>query len=363
MDNYGKIRYELPFMNALCVEVPEEKVFQIQNHRRVALVSADAAVSKLPLLGSLGKRRQQSDSSSNGLLQVRLKIMPNHAMEAAGEGITIALIDTGLAPHYDIIKPYNRILAFKDFISGKAVPYDDDGHGTHVAGIAAGNGFASGKAYTGMAQNANVVALKALDENGNGVTSDILAAMQWIIDNKERYNIKILNLSLGIAVELSPDDKNKSSVGLDWLKDPLVMGANALVASGITVIAAAGNSGPGNHTITSPGISPYVITVGSAGNDQIPDFSSRGPTLFGLHKPDLVAPGVDIISLDAKTAKTYISQSGTSMSAPYVSGCAACLAAFYPKLSPKQIKRILMLNAIPLKKESRDAQGAGLLSF
>lgn len=159
---------------------------------------------------------------------------------------------------------------------------------------------------------AQIAAIKALDETGSGTTSDILAAMQWIAENKDKYNIKVVNLSLGI----SADARNPI--------DPLVIGAAALVARGVTVVTAAGNSGPEPCTVTSPGTSPFVITVGSCDErGRITEFSGRGPTFSGLHKPDLVAPGVDIVSLDAATCKGYIAQSGTSMSSPYAAGIVA----------------------------------------
>jgi len=343
LENYGHIKYELPFINALCVDVPEEKVEKIKNHKRVALVSDDAEVTKLPVF--LEKSRIVPEPKPPPLSNT------GRRFPLQGEGVAIAIIDTGVSPHYDLIKPFNRIVAFKDFVGGIALPYDDDGHGTHVAGIAAGNGYASGKKYIGTAPDANIVALKALDSHGSGNTSDILAAMQWVLYKKNMFGIKVVNLSLGIV-------STKDAV------DPLLLGANALVKHGMTVVTAAGNSGPHKGTITSPGTSPFVITVGSANKtlDGIPDFSSRGPTPSGLHKPDVVAPGVDIISLDAKTRKQYVSQSGTSMSAPSVSGIAACLHAAFPRFGPSQVKKIILKSASPLKKQDRNVQGYGLVS-
>ncbi|HML35974.1 MAG TPA: S8 family peptidase, partial [Bacillota bacterium] len=250
----------------------------------------------------------------------------------------------------------NRITAFKDLLAHKEMPYDDDGHGTHVAGIIAGNGYTSCK-YTGTAPCADIISIKALDESGNGSESDILAAMQWIVNNGQFYNIRVINLSLGIKVE-SP-----------YLDDPLIKGANAAVRYGYSVITAAGNNGPGKCTINSPGISPLVITVGAAdltqddGEARVASFSSRGPTFTGEIKPDLVAPGVDICSLDGKNPKGYAVQSGTSMAAPVVSGVAACLYAMRPDLSPAQVKHLLTQDALPLKKEDRYAQGRGLLNY
>lgn len=395
LENYGRIKYELPFINALCVEVPTKKLGFIKCNADIALISKDAVVSKLPI----SKYEAEADVSkvsmstvNDGLSKLYKKINNktkklNFSSSSGGDGVAIAIIDTGLAPHYDIIKPTNRIVAFKDFINNSFIPYDDDGHGTHVAGIAAGSGYLLGGpdifellkmispeqvcniACMGTAPNANLVALKALDNEGNGTTSDILAAMQWVADNHLKYNIRVLNLSLGIDATSFDMDGD----GMDDLADPLVLGANALVNKGITVVTAAGNGGPDVGSISSPGTSPYVITVGSAGYDKvkssgswawsIPEFSSRGPTAGGVTKPDIVAPGVEILSLSANTGKQYLRQSGTSMSAPAVAGAAACLHAAYPKLTPAQVKRILMSSATPLSNVSINAQGAGLLNL
>ncbi|QAT41773.1 S8 family peptidase [Aminipila luticellarii] len=377
LDNYGKIKYELPFINALCVEVPIKKLSKIKCNANISLISMDAEVSKLPIettsvlndpFSLIGKKNAKNKKLRKSVFSGSL----------CGEGVTIAIIDTGISPHYDIIKPANRIVAFKDFINNSIVPYDDDGHGTHVAGLAAGNGYMFGgntivetvrdmfpdKATSiicmGTAPKANIAALKALDFEGNGNTSDILAAMQWVADNHQKYNIRVLNLSLGIDAASFDIDGD----GFDDIADPLVLGTNALVNMGITIVVAAGNSGPKAGSITSPGTSPYVITVGSINSDgEVPDFSSRGPTATGAIKPDILAPGMNVLSLDAVTNKRYIRQSGTSMSAPFVSGAAACLHAANPHLTPAQVKEYLMRTAIPQTKADRNCQGSGLLNI
>lgn len=334
LENYGYIKYELPFLNALCVEIPEQRISTIRANRRIAMMSEDALVSKL-------SEDQETDFSQQ---KTRKPLR-----SSKGEGVGIAVIDTGVAPHYDLIKPFNRILCFKDFVNKRETPYDDDGHGTHVAGIALGSGFVSNEC-TGSAPMAGLVALKALDSEGNGNASDILAAMQWIYEHHKDYNIRVVNLSLGVTPSK------------DLLVDPLVLGANALVCAGICVVTAAGNSGPGRGTITSPGTSPLVITVGSC-DDQgaIASFSSRGPTASGKIKPDFLAPGVEISSLSAENPKTYISQTGTSMSAPFVSGIIANYCCLHPKTQPSAMKKILINYANPIKKTDRNTQGYGLL--
>lgn len=377
IENYGKIKYELPFINALCVEVPERKLSSIKGNSNIALISMDAEVSKLPMYDKILFKNSFLSVGKNIAKHINAK-KTVFSTTSEGEGVTIAIIDTGISPHYDLIKPHNRIVAFKDFLNNSLVPYDDDGHGTHVAGLAAGNGYmfggsdivqavrslyhekSSSLVCLGPASKANIAALKALDANGNGNTSDILAAMQWVADNHRKYNIKVVNLSLGIDAANFDIDGD----GINDIDDPLVLGANALVNMGITIVVAAGNSGPMPGSITSPGTSPMVITVGSIDSQgEVPDFSSRGPTSDGSPKPDLIAPGMDILSLEAGTNKRYIRQSGTSMSAPVVAGAAACLHSSNPKITPAQVKAFLMSKAVPQKEIDRDAQGAGLLNF
>jgi len=351
IENYGQIKYELPFINAISVEIPKEKLARLSAYRMIGSISEDAIVSKAPIDTGMRTVRVKCGNYEDDMERIFGSV-------ERGKGVGVAVIDTGVSPHYDLVKPHNRIVAFKDLLGNREIPYDDDGHGTHVAGIIAGNGYTSCK-YTGTAPCADIIAIKALDESGNGTESDILAALQWIINNGRRYNIRVINLSLGIKVEPPYDE------------DPLIKGANAAVRHGYSVVTAAGNNGPGKCTINSPGTSPYVITVGAAdlsrcevdGEIRVAPFSSRGPTLDGETKPDLIAPGVDICSLDGKNPKGYAVQSGTSMAAPVVSGVAACLYAMRPELTPAQVKQILVREAIPLKKEDRYAQGRGLLNY
>ena len=365
LENYGSIRRELPFINALSIEVPDEKIGNIMAHRQVAMVARDGRVAKLPLFSEAAAQRIVPESQaalsagahpSGGAAAFRAEKSAASEklafLENKGFGTTIAIIDTGVAPHYDLVRPYNRIIAFRDLLHDRTLPYDDDGHGTHVAGIAAGNGYASGgdPLFCGTAPMAHIAAIKALDETGSGSASDILAAMQWVADHQEKYRIRVVNLSLGIV----PDP--------DIPLDPLALGTAALASRGITVVTAAGNSGPAPRTVTSPGISPFAVTVGSCTKSgELAAFSSRGPTVSGLHKPDLVAPGVDILSLDSATCKGYFAQSGTSMSCPYAAGVIACMYTENPNLTPRRIQKLLPSMLTPLRGLPRDSQGRGAL--
>lgn len=231
-------------------------------------------------------------------------------------------------------------------------------HGTHCAGILASNGYSSKGKYRGIAPEANILSIKVLDERGNGKTSDILSAVQWIIDSKEVYKTKIVNFSLGAIAQYRER------------KDPLVKAANRAIDSGMVVVAAVGNSGPMRNTILSPATSRYVISVGALDSNSTPEtdddfiasFSSRGPTIDRIRKPDLVAPGVDITSLSYKNFNNYTSLSGTSMAAPMVSGAAALLLNQNPDYTHFDIKRILSGACSKINASALD-QGAGILDL
>lgn len=248
--------------------------------------------------------------------------------KSGGEGVTIAVIDTGVCAHPDFMMPRVRVKKFIDLIGEKRMPYDDNGHGSAVAGIACGNGLVSGGISRGVAPKADLVAIKALGKNGEGSAFDILEAMQWIYLNHREYDIKVACMSFGTV----PLDDN----------DPLVMGAEALWREGITVVASAGNSGPAFGSVTSPGVAPDVIAVGAYGEKDgkcyVPDFSSRG--YDELVKPEIVAPGVNIVCPNPK--EFYVKMSGTSMAAPCVAGMCARIYKAEPKATPDRIKEIIV---------------------
>lgn len=286
-----------------------------------------------------------------------------------GKGVTIAILDTGIAPHQDLNKPINRVIAFVDFVNKRTQPYDDNGHGTHVAGDAAGNGNESSGKYTSPAPEANLIGVKILNKDGSGKKSQVLAGIQWCIENRQKYNIKIINMSLGSRAESPSKD------------DPLCQGVEKAWDSGIFVCAAAGNEGPDNRTISSPGSDPKVLTVGAMDDrgssnkddDKLASFSSRGPTPDGLEKPDLVAPGVNIVSLrspksqldkrnvSSRVDSSYFSLSGTSMATPIAAGVAAQVIESNNSLTPDELKKIMVDSADSLDSE-RNKVGAGYLN-
>jgi subtilisin family serine protease len=214
-----------------------------------------------------------------------------------GKGVTIAVLDSGVAPHPDFGQ---RLLGQIDFINGRSLPYDDNGHGTHVAGAAAGNGSIDAR-YAGPAQEANILSMKVLSGSGSGATSGIVKAIQTAVEMKEDLNIRVINMSLG-----GPASKNGE-------KDPINMAIKAAKEAGITVVVAAGNEGPERMTVGSPGNSLNAITVGALDDKNTPDrsddipasFSSRGPTPDGDIKPDVMAPGVSIMAALSMQSETY----------------------------------------------------------
>ena len=343
-------------------------------HRRLPLINAvSSRISETclrKLCGWHGTRKVYMDRVRSAVLDIAAPSVGAAAVRKkaglTGKGVNIAVIDTGVYPHPDLVRPSNRIVAFKDFVNGRSRPYDDNGHGTHVAGDAAGNGWSSRGKYKGPAPQAGIVAVKTLDQNGNGYDLDIIKGIEWCVANRRKLKLRILSMSLG-GEALDPCSQ-----------DPLCQAVERAVRAGIAVVVAAGNSGPGSGTIESPGTSPSAITVGAVddrrtvkqSDDRIAWFSSRGPAKGGKTKPDLTAPGVSIISLRApgsaldrqlpqqRVGRRYFTLSGTSMSAPIVAGAAALLLQRYPTLTPRQVKSLLKRHAyrLPLR---ANAGGSG----
>ncbi len=264
-----------------------------------------------------------------------------------GQNQTICFIDTGLYPHLDFLFPKNRILKFIDFTKKSKVPYDDNGHGTFVSGVACGSGIYD-LDKSGISPKANIISLKALSTNGNSTSNVILDAMQWVYENHKVYNISVVCMSFGADVI------NEN--------DPLSRGAESLWKRGIVVVAAAGNSGPKERSIKSPGNNPYIITVGALDtkNMDIAEFSSRGPTIYG-HKPDLVAPAVDITSCSNKNTP-YTLMSGTSVATPIVAGICADIKSRWPNMSADEVKKFLLSYCTPITGD-KDIEGAGYINF
>ncbi|HZK35092.1 MAG TPA: S8 family peptidase [Bacillota bacterium] len=352
LENKGiKIKHELPLINAYAVELESAELEEMARSDIVEYISDDVKMTSL--LNVAAQEVGARIANDTGY---------------TGKGVGIAILDTGIYPHQDLVRPRNRIVAFKDIINNWQTPYDDNGHGTFVAGVAAGNGYLSGGKYKGVAPDATLIGVKVMNERGSGDSSDIIAGMQWVADNKDKYNIKVLSVSLG------------AQPGRIARIDPLAVAVEAIWDKGIIVVAAAGNSGPRPNTITTPGISSKIITVGAVDDkrtieyddDTIADFSSRGPVNRRLIKPDLVAPGVNVTSTNTnkdykgtrleQMGEPYRSMSGTSVATPIVSGAAAIMLEMNAEIGPDEIKGAMKKNTFNMK-TSEYAQGSGILNI
>lgn len=264
-----------------------------------------------------------------------------YSMGITGKGIGVAVLDTGIYLHEDF---KDRVTAFRDFVNHREKPYDDNGHGTHIAAMIGGNGVSSGGKYQGVAPECQIISAKVLDRKGNGYASDVLAGLYWIRTHRKEYGIRIVNISVG---SLSRREMTENSV--------LVKGVNAAWDDGLVVVVAAGNHGPGPMTVTTPGISRKVITVGCSDDNKevevmgsrMVDYSGRGPTPACICKPDIVAPGCGIVSCLNERGR-YFSKSGTSMSTPLVSGAIALLLQKYPHMTNKDVKLRLRERAVDM---------------
>lgn len=270
-----------------------------------------------------------------------------------GKGIGVAVLDTGIFLHRDFD---SRVTGFADMVNGKNFAYDDCGHGTHICGIIGGSGRMSGGRYSGIAPGCDLIMVKVLDRKGNGYSSDVLAGISWILERKEKLGIRILNISVGACSKRGMSENSA-----------LVKGVNRAWDAGLVVVVAAGNNGPRTMSITTPGISRKVITVGCSdddrevlvGGNRMVDYSGRGPTAACICKPDLVAPGCSVVSCSSRADK-YTIKSGTSMSTPIVSGAVALLLERFPDMTNKDVKLRLRESSVDIGLP-RNQQGWGLL--
>jgi serine protease AprX len=374
----GRLGRKLKLVDGMAVELPNRVIKQISERSEVLSVHYDRPVSQHlnRAAVAVGARAASQQYGYDGA------------------GVGVAVIDSGITRYHDDLsyQGYStkvrvvagqRMTKFVDFVNNSLMPYDDNGHGTHVAGIIAGNGYDSNGARAGIAPAAHIVSLKVLDGQGRGVISDVIAAFEWAVANRTAHNIRVINLSVGARVTES------------YYTDLLTLAAKRATDAGIVVVTAAGNLGKKSNgkvqygSITAPGNAPWVLTVGASStegtafrwDDVVAGYSSRGPSAIDYEaKPDLVAPGTGMVSLAdptsdfyrTKTAyllngtrnpgyKPYLSLSGTSMASPVVAGTVALMIQANPKLTPNLVKAILQYTA---QKYHYDAltQGAGFLN-
>lgn len=264
-----------------------------------------------------------------------------------GRGVTVAVLDTGMGMHPDL---QEKALCFRDFVGHKSRIYDDNGHGTHVCGILCGDGKASGGRFRGMAPGARLVVGKVLDRNGDGSTEAMLEGIDWILREGHKFDVRILNISVGIGNLEEPYKERALQERLERLWQ-----------SGVLVVCAAGNKGPGDGTISSVG-GIRVVTVGCYDGSYARDhprscetYSGRGVPGSPIRKPDVVAPGTDIVScrLDSReryggSRPLYVAKSGTSMATPIVSGSAALAFQIFPWMTNEECRRKLQYTATDL---------------
>jgi len=253
-----------------------------------------------------------------------------------GEGVTVAVIDTGIDDTHPDLK--NKVVAKSDFTSEKGTDLeniDGNGHGTHVSSTITGTGAASKGKYKGVAPKAKLIAAKVLASNGSGSFSGVIAGIDWAA----QQDCQVMNMSLGANVPGSCDGT-----------DAVCKAVDAAMDKGIVMCIAAGNSGPESKTVGTPGCAKKVITVGATDkSDVIAWFSSRGPTADNRIKPDVCFPGVNIVAARAKNTSMgtpvgnrYTSASGTSMATPHCSGVAALIKSIKPDLSAHDVKSLIM---------------------
>ena len=367
----GKARFALGIVGGAAATLTGREVLALTKDRDVGYVFADAEI-----VATFDPIADAAKVASNGILLT----YANYAwsmLNVCGRGVGVAVVDSGVYAHPDLA---GRIRAAADFTQDPPLIVDGPlgdpgGHGTHVAGLVAGDGSHSAGAYTGTAPCAHIVDVRVLDASGRSNTSTVLRGLQWVLANRATYGIRVANISFGAEVTGS------------YKRDPLSVATEALVFAGVNVVAAAGNGGPGSGTILSPAFDPYVLTVGAMddygtqkpSDDTAASFSGRGPSKFDkLAKPDVVAPGRRLISALApgSTIATanperlvaaagavkpeYLRLSGTSMAAPIVSGLVALILEKDPTLSPFQVKYRLKTAVRKLNKQPATDVGTGL---
>ena len=352
--NHGEVDHVLPIVNGVSARMPESRLDDLA---RTMYVVPDRGISL------------QSSSYGDALASAYPREVGAADLWNAGttgEGVTVALVDTGVADVPDLA---NTVIARAN-LTREEDALDTYGHGTFQAGLIAGTGASSDGRYVGVAPGANLLSVKVADASGSTSLSQVLAGVQLVDSAAERFNVRVMLLALDSESPLPPD------------LDPLSWALRTAWAHGITVVVPAGNGGPEPGTIASPGEDPWLLTVGSVDDlgtpevddDLVSEFTAQGPTRWGDEKPDLAAPGEHLVSLRApgSTVDTenpsavvegdYFKGSGTSMSAAVTAGAAALLLSERPDLSPDEVKALLTATATGIADGHADATGSGIVN-
>ncbi len=349
----GEVTNELPIIDGVSARIPSNQISLIGSR---GMVFPDRAMSL------------QSSSYTASLTNAYPASVGATTQWDAGNtgaGVTVALIDTGVA---DVADLQNRIVGTANFTRERSF-LDTYGHGTFQAGLIAGNGASSGGRYVGVAPEAGILSVKVADSTGATSLGQVLAGVQLVDWSADRFNVRVLLLALDSDSPLPPE------------LDPLSRALRRAWSHGIVVVVPAGNEGPDAGSIATPGEDPVLLTAGSVydhntsdvSDDTVSDFSGRGPTRWGFDKPDVVAPGEHLVSLrapgstvdaenpSARVEDAYFKGSGTSMSAAVTAGAAALITAERPDLSPDEVKALLMASANPIEAADANSQGAGVI--
>ncbi|MFN8440124.1 MAG: S8 family peptidase [Caldilineaceae bacterium] len=372
----GKITRDLHIINGFVAEMSASAAVELANSDSVRWVSLDSPMVET---AKGNPTPTPTPSPTYRLSTPNLKTVYNQEIGAdklwaegyQGSGVTVAVVDSGVAiASPDLTKSSQRVLAMSIFAGGASTTNPDMfGHGTHIAGTIGGDGYSSNGGYIGVAPKVNLVSVKVSDDTGIATASSVVAGLQWVNDNAVKYNIRVVNLSLNATVTQS------------YNVDPIDAAVEILWFNKIVVVVSAGNNG--SAALYPPANDPFVITVGavddkgtvSIGDDIVTNFSAYGTTADGFAKPDLVAPGNNIISINsgsysvlakahpANIVETnYFRMSGTSTAAPIVSGAVALLLQDEPGLNPDQVKYRLKDTANKSWPGYNSAQaGAGML--
>ena len=348
----------LPIVNGVVATVPRSALAGLASATGVTSVTADRQVN-------LTGNAWDDATTSSAYAWTSGATSTWQSAGTRGAGVSVAVLDTGVSAVNDLS---GRVMHGPDLSGEERNAVDSYGHGTVMAGIIAGNGADSQPTpRTGVAPAAQIISVKVAGANGSTDVSTVLAGLSWVGAFKDTYNIRVLNLSWGVASTQNPSI------------DPLNYAVERLWTLGVTVVVAAGNSGPNAGTVLKPGDDPLVITAGAYDdkgdstltNDALATWSSQGPTSQGVSKPDLVASGRTLIAtrapgstVEAQNPRalvggSYIKGSGTSEAAAVVSGLSALLLSAHPGWTPDQVKAALMRTALPLGGVATSAQGAG----